>query len=231
MRYLVWRLSVLFVGAAVVFGASRVAAETGFSGMQVQGMSAEIANVLGRENAGVLVRDVAADGPAAQAGVFRGDIILKLNGRAIPTFNALLKLLSKSKPGQEVALDLLRAGKPIALKMKLASKPDAWKVTRGAVVSLPDAGITMAAVTPKIRKRFNLRWGSVGVLVSLIDPAFADRMHLERGDLIVQVNQKPVWHPDQIQKAYRAAKFAKQKRLLILIERIDGFRYMMLPVK
>lgn len=199
--------------------------------MQVQGMSASIAKALGLDNVGVLVRDVAADGPAARAGVMRGDIILKFNGAAIKTFDALVQIVGETKPGQDIALELLRDGKPATVTLKLGSKPETWKVTRGAVVSLPDIGITMAAVTPKIRKRFNLRWGSVGVLVSLIDPAFADRMQLERGDLIVQVNQKSVWHPDQIEKAYKAAKTAKQSHMLILVERVDGFQYMMLPVR
>ncbi len=231
MRHMVRCLGALFIGVAVLFGPSVVGAETGFSGMQVQGMSVDIAKALGRDNAGVLVRDVAADGPAARAGVRRGDIILKLDGAVIKTFSELVKMFGKTKPGQDITLDLLRTGKPAMATLKLGSKPATWKVTRGAVVSLTKIGLTMAAVTPKIRKRFNLRWGSVGVLVSLIDPAFADRMQLERGDLIVQVNQMPVWHPDQVQKAYSAALTAKQSRLLILVERIDGFQYMMLPVR
>lgn len=71
----------------------------------------------------------------------------------------------------------------------------------------------------------------MGVLVTLIDPAFASRMLLQRGDVIVQINQKDVWLPSQIKTAYDAAKAAKQPQLLMLIERADGFRFMMLPVK
>ncbi|MDD9877659.1 MAG: hypothetical protein OXR84_09500, partial [Magnetovibrio sp.] len=115
--------------------------------------------------------------------------------------------------------------------MKLGTKPASWKVVKGAVINFPASGITLAAITQKIRKRFNIRWGTVGVLVTLIDPNFASRMLLERGDVIVQINQKDVWLPGQVKAAYDAAKEKQQQQLLMLIERADGFRYMMLPVK
>ena len=117
------------------------------------------------------------------------------------------------------------------VSMKLGTKPASWKVVKGAVINFPAIGITLAAITQKIRKRFNIRWGTVGVLVTLIDPNFASRMLLERGDVIVQINQKDVWLPGQVKAAYDAAKEKQQQQLLMLIERADGFRYMMLPVK
>jgi len=221
----------LLAGTVVFFGPAAVSARSGFSGMQVQGMSVGIAQALGRENTGVLVRDVAADGPAARAGVERGDIILKFNGTLIKSFNKLIQMFGKTKPGQDIVLDLLRVGKPATIKLKLGLRPPTWKVTRSAAVSLTKIGLTIAALTSEIRTRFNLRWGSVGVLVTLIDPAFANRMQLKRGDLIVQVNQQPVWHPDQVTRSYRAAITKEKSRMLILVERNDGFQYMMLPVR
>ena len=89
----------------------------------------------------------------------------------------------------------------------------------------------MVSITPDIRKKFNIPWGSIGVLVTMIDPAFASRMLLRRGDIIVQVNQFDVWRPDQIKEHYNEAKAAGRSHLLILIERVEGFSYMMLPVK
>ncbi|MBT6093922.1 MAG: hypothetical protein HOH04_03515 [Rhodospirillaceae bacterium] len=110
-------------------------------------------------------------------------------------------------------------------------KPPSWKVSKGAVIAFTEIGITLAAVTPKIRKRFDIRWGSIGVLVTLIDPDFVGRMLLKRGDMIVQINQKPVWQPQQIRDAYDAAKKDGRKQLLMLVERVNGYEFMMLPVK
>lgn len=208
------------------------AAEFGFSGMHVQGMKPAIAEALGLEKAeGVLVRDVALGGPADKAGVMRGDLIVKFDGVAIDTFKRLVGVVTKTEPDQKIAVVVKRAAGDKTLDLTLGRKPPSWKVDKGSVIAFTEIGITLAAVTPKIRQRFNIRWGSIGVLVTLIDPNFANRMVLERGDMIVQINQKPVWLPRQIRAAYDEAKAAGRKQLLMLVERVGGFEFMMLPVK
>jgi len=223
---------ILLVVASVMYGPALAAAEFGFSGMHVQGVNQAIATALGLKKAeGVMVMDVALGGPADFAGVKRGDRIIRFNKAHIDTFKRLVKIVTSTRPGQTVEFDIDRRGRKRSLKMKLGSKPASWKVAKGSVINFSAIGVTMAAITPKIRQRFNIRWGSVGVLVTLIDPAFAERMLLKRGDVIVQINQRDVWRPDQIKRAYDSAKEAKTEKLLMLIERPDGFRYMMLPVK
>lgn len=222
------------VWATLAFGtlAPATAAEFGFSGMHVQGVNAAIAKALGlKAPRGVMVMDVALGGPAAVAGIKRGDRITKFGGTDIDTFKRLVKVVTGTKPGQTLDIEVERADGSHSLKIKLGVKPDSWKVAKGSVINFSAIGVTLAAITEKIRQRFNIRWGSVGVLVTLIDPAFTERMLLKRGDVIVQINQKDVWTPAQIKRAYDTAKEAKIPQLLMLIERPDGFRYMMLPVK
>jgi len=212
--------------------APALAAEFGFSGMHVQGMKPAIAEALGmNKDEGVLVRDVALGGPADKAGVLRGDLILEFDGVKIDTFKRLVGVVTKTKPAQTVALRVKRADGEEKLNMTLGVKPPSWKVETGSVIAFTEIGITLAAVTPKIRKRFEIRWGSIGVLVTLVDPEFVNRMLLRRGDMIVQINQKPVWLPEHIREAYDEAKSAGRKQLLMLVERTSGFEFMMLPVK
>ena len=208
------------------------AAEFGFSGMHVQGVNEGVAKALGLSKAeGVLVMDVALGGAADIAKIKRGDRITHFNGTKIDTFKRLVSVVTKTRPGQNVEVKVDRKQHTLALKMKLGLKPDSWKVMKGAVTNLTAIGLTLASITPRIREQFNLRWGSVGVLVTLIDPAFSDRMLLRRGDVIVQINQSDVWRPNQIKRHYDAAKEAGRAQLLMLVERTDGFRYMMLPVR
>ena len=136
-----------------------------------------------------------------------------------------------TKPNQQVKVTVLRKGGQQDLTLKLGDRPQAWRVTKGAVASLPNIGLTLAAITKKIRERFGIRWGSIGVLVTLIDPAVENAMQLMRGDIIVQVNQEIVWKPEQVVAMYKAAKTKGRKRLLVLVERVSGFEYMLLPVK
>jgi serine protease Do len=228
------RCVLLALGVVVMATTARFvhAAEFGFSGMHVQGMSEAISEALGmKAQEGVLVRDVALGGPANEAGVERGDLILVFDGVKIDTFKRLVGAVVKTKPGQTVAMRVRRPDGEKELKLKLGQKPPAWSVEKGSVVAFSEIGLTLASVTEKIRKRFNIRWGSLGVLVTLIDPAYADRMLLQRGDMIVQVNQHPVWTPEQVREYYDAAKKAGRAQLLVLVERVGGFEFMMLPVK
>jgi len=218
--------------AAALFAASAAPAraESGFSGLHVQGMSARISNALGlRSSNGVLVRDVAVGGPADQAGIRRGDLIVEYAGRKIDTFETMVKAAGATKAGQKIKVQLLRQGKPMTLTMTLGRWTDPWRITKSAVASLPASGLTLATLTDKLRKGFGLRWGSVGVVVTLVDPDRSD-IGLRRGDLITQVNQQEVWEPVQVIEKYNAAKKAGRKELLLLVERVNGFHYMLLPV-
>jgi serine protease Do len=220
-------VALAFAGAPFAAGA----ADTGFLGMHIQGMSAETAAALGVKSAdGVLVRDVALGGPSDMAGIKRGDLILKFAGQRIDSLDRMVKIAGTTKPKQDVKVELTREGKPVTLTLKLGDWPAPWRVGSGAVSNLPESGLTLASLTDKLRKGFGLRWGSLGVIVTLVDPDRSD-VGLRRGDLITQVNQETVWTPDQVFAQYKAAKAAGRKELLLLIERIDGFHFMLLPVR
>lgn len=221
--------------AALVILAGQAAparAEIGFSGMQLQGLDERIAAALSMDEVeGVLVRDVALGGPADLGGIKRGDLIVWYAGSEVETFKQLVAVAQKTKVGQAVEVKVIRAGKTVTLNVKLGKKPESWKISKGEVAAIPGVGLTLAAVTPKIRKRFGLRWGATGVLVTLVDAEHADSQILERGDMIVQVNNKDVWKPKHVTTAYSAAKQAKRDRLLLLVERLGNFRYLLMPIK
>jgi serine protease Do len=80
---------------------------------------------------GVLVTAVAADGPAAKAGMKAGDVILKLAAEAIADGDDLRDAVSKAEAGTEVAITVQRDGRPVELKVTLA-KPDERRKHREA---------------------------------------------------------------------------------------------------
>jgi len=200
--------------------------------MYLQGIDGRIATALGLEQPkGVLIRDIALGEPADKAGLQRGDLIVGYAGEDIETFKQLVELASKTKPGQEIEVEVLRRGRNKTFTMKLGKRSAPWNVTKGEISNLPEVGLTLSSITPKIRKRFNVRWGALGVLVTLIDPEMALKMPLSRGDIIVQVGQRAVWAPKQVESHYRRAQKDGHESLLILIERMGEFQFMLLPVK
>ncbi len=219
-----------FFLAAQLFSAAGAMADSGFIGLQIQGVPPDAAAVLGlAKPEGVLVRDVAHAGPAALAGFRRGDLIVKFDGKKIDTFDQLVQAAQKIPSGKAVSVVVRRGQKTADLTLKAGAWPDAWRVTTGAFANIPEIGSTVASLTPKIRETFSVPWGSVGVVVTLVDTT--KNRGLARGEIIAQVNQTDVWLPEQVVEIVGDAKRKKRPGVLMLIQNANGFFYRMVPVE
>ena len=208
------------------------AAEVGFTGLQVQGITPEVAAALGLEKAeDVLVRDVALGGPADKAGFMRGDLIVSFAGKNIDTLKKLVSVVGGIKVAQKVPVTVLRRDSKVSLTLKAGKRTEKWRVSKGAFVTLPAVGLTLSAITAKVRKSFGLRWGSNGVVITLVDETKAQDMDLKPGEVILQVNQDEVWKPGQVTAKYRQAKKKGGKHLLLFVDGIGGYRFSLLPVR
>lgn len=228
--------AVLAVAAAVHFPPSAAAGESGFTGMQVQGISPAIVSALGldREH-GVLVRDVALGSPANRAGLQRADLIVRFAGQDIDTFDRLISAVGGIEPGQKVAVSVLRRGAVVELTLEAGRRPETRRIDKGSFVVIPQAGLTLSALTAKARKGFGLRWSTVGVVVTLVAEEKAVDTDLRRGEVIVRVNQEAVWDPKQVLAKFNEATSQGRESLVLLVEGQEGsrngFRFSVLPVK
>ena len=83
----------------------------GFLGVVIQPFTPELAKSFQLEStAGVLIGDVGSDGPAAKAGLQRGDVVVKLDGKPVENITAFRNRIALVKPGTEVKLDVMRDG-------------------------------------------------------------------------------------------------------------------------
>ena len=227
MKYTVNSL-ILIIG---ILFAGHARAEQGFIGLKVQAISPEIAESLQiKDRSGVLVLEIATEGPAALAGFHRGDLIFKFGEKQIVTFQDLLDAVKQTIVGKEVSVFVLRELDEVNLRLVPTAWPEGLKVSKSAVSAMPELGLSLASLTAKVRKNFMVRWGAMGVLVSLVDPTIAPNISLQRGDIIVQINQKKIWKPEQVLIAYQEAQAAKISNLLLLVERARSFRFMLLPI-
>jgi S1-C subfamily serine protease len=96
----------------------------GISGQPVQ-LPADADQSLNREqDHGLLVVELEEDGPAAKGGLMVGDILVGLVGKPIESHQQLLVRLAGQMVGQEVAVEVLRGGKPTTLSVTIAERPD-----------------------------------------------------------------------------------------------------------
>lgn len=92
-----------------------------------------------KTDSGVLVTDIVANSPAQQYGVLRGDVVTAVDRQPVSTVRRLLQMVAQSEPGQRMALDLIRGGKPLRVTLV---------VGRGNIPTLDGASEPATAANP-----------------------------------------------------------------------------------
>jgi serine protease Do len=175
------------------------------------------------ETNGALVSGVKEGGPGAKGGLERGDIILEYGGQKVKSSHELPTLVAATPIGKEVDVKLLRDGKEKTLKVKIAELPkEAEEAAPGekAESAEDSLGLRLGPVTPEIAKQLNVEPNS-GVLVQGVKSGSgAEESGLQPGDVIQEVNRKPVKTAEAFKDAI--GKVKEGQSALLLVHRGDS---------
>ena len=173
---------------------------------------------------GVIVAEVRPGGPADQAGIKQGDAITTVNGKLVKNGDELVSEISNLKPGSKATLDFLRNGKPQTATVTIADRSKLYSDLLGDNEGGPESaqptesklGISVDNVTPDLASRMGVSPGK-GVIVDEVKPeSFADEdLNLQRGDVILEVNRKPVNSVDEFRNAQSSLKSGDAVALLV----------------
>jgi serine protease Do len=184
----------------------------GYLGIQSRPVSP---NQLAADESGVVIDDVVAGSPAADARLQKGDVIRKFNGRDVKNLPQLRSLISQIELNKKVDLEVVRDGKPMKVTTEIKEQPVDY-LTRGPQQPQPNqplqpgqsqpppqqpgednervnvlGSVHVADLTPDIAKQSDLPNGVRGVVVTDVDPD-SGVAELQKGDVIEEVNQQPV---------------------------------------
>jgi Do/DeqQ family serine protease len=161
----------------------------GFLGVSVETINPELAATLGLKEGvrGVAIVTLTPDGPAEQAGLQRGDAIIRIDGRSIRSLQDLRLVVSQIAPGTGVPVEIVREGRERTVTATLGSLDDAT-VASAAIVP----GVTVERVTPEVRRRMGLPEAVNGLLVTEVDARSAFARSLVPGMVIIEINREPV---------------------------------------
>jgi len=209
----------------------------GWIGVQIQPVTADIADSLGMKKAeGALVAEPQANGPAAKAGIESGDVITAVNGEPVKDARELARTIGALAPGNAVKLNVLHKGSDKTVDLTLGKLPNTMEAkadndndndrggaTRGTDV--PKLGLTVAPANSVAGA------GKEGVVVTEVDPksAAAERGFKE-GDVILEVAGKTVGTAGDVREAITSARNDNKNVVLMRVKSGGQSRFVAVPL-
>jgi serine protease Do len=208
----------------------------GWIGVQIQPVTADIADSLGLKKAeGALVAEPQANGPAAKAGIESGDVITAVNGEKVKDARELARTIGGFAPGSAVKLNVLHKGQDKVIGLTLGQLPntveakadtdneDKGRATRGTDV--PKYGLSVAPANSVAGA------GKEGVVVTDVDPKGpAAERGFKEGDVILEVGGKSVATPNDVRDAISAARTDNKNSVLMRVKSGGSSRFVAMPV-
>ncbi len=199
----------------------------GWIGVQIQDVTADIADNLGlRAARGALVAEPQANGPAAKAGIEKGDVVTTINDKEIGDSREAARTIGAMVPGTAVKLTVLRNGQQRTFNIVLGELPPRREATvvpetrepRGT--NLSQLGF---AVAPKP--------GGDGVVVTNVDPNGPAAEHgFKVGDTILDAAGRKLGNAGDLRNALQAAQNAGKRSVLLRVKSGDAMRFVTLPI-
>ncbi|TVR97228.1 MAG: DegQ family serine endoprotease [Rhodospirillales bacterium] len=209
----------------------------GWLGVRIQTVTEELAESFGLERArGALVADVMADGPAAAAGLEKGDVILQFDGRSVNEMRQLPRIVADTEVGRTVGVEVWRGGREITVDVTVGALEEEEVQVSGRAprqqpgeppsLAVDALGITVAEIDDNLREQFELGDTTAGVVVTDVEPgSIAGEHGIRRGDVIVEVGQQEVRTPADVVARVEEAREAGRASVLMLVEGVGGPRF------
>ena len=173
-------------------------------GASLQNVTKEIANSIGLDRpVGALVADVSEGGPAAEAGLKRGDVITAVDGQPVEDSGGVGFRLGERPLGGLATLNVLRAGKAVVLSMKLVAAPESPPRDAIRIKSRsPFEGALVMNISPALIEEMSIENAHEGVIVAEVaEGSTAADVGLQKGDLVLSVNDAKIETTRDLEKA------------------------------
>jgi serine protease Do len=200
----------------------------GWLGVYIQDINQELAKKFGlkEDQKGVLVSKVFEGSPAEKGGIKQGDVIINFDGKPVHSSHELALVVSQTKIGKKVDVEIVRDGKTITRTIKVGVRKEEGESTAGkegpSAQTQEELGFEVQELTPELAKRLGLKVKK-GILVVDVDrngPSY--EAGLRKNDVIVEINRKKVITLDAFKEAISKKS---EGGYLFLVRRGEGALY------
>jgi serine protease Do len=211
----------------------------GWLGVRIQDVTEDVAEAMGLEKAaGALITDV-PEGPAKEAGLLAGDVIMAFDGVDVENTRGLVRQVGNAEVGKTVRVVVFRDGGTKTVLVTLGRREDAER-TETRVVKRDTKepaeksllGLTITTLTDDMRKELNVPAGQEGlVVISVDETSEAFEKGLRAGDVITEAGQQKLSSLAELEERIADAKEAGRKSLLLLVRRAGEPRFVALSLE
>ena len=232
------------------------AIERGYLGVRIQQLSDDLAASLGlAKNRGEFIQSVEPGQGAAKAGLQPGDVVVRVDSKDVTPDQTLSFIVANTVPGKRIPIDLIRNGQKMTVQALVGKRPseeelaqqtfdpeaqqadpDGFggpgkaKPTAGPVVQQA-LGIAAIPLTAQIARQLGATEDTKGVVITAVDDsADAAAKGLQRGDIVLSANYKPVTTAADLEAVVRQAKAENREAVLLRIQR-RGQPAVYLPIR
>jgi serine protease Do len=224
------------VDQLIEFGETR----RGWLGVRIQDIDEDLAESVGLDDAaGALITSV-PEGPAQDAGIEAGDVILTFDGKDVKDADGLVRTVGEAEVGKAVRVIVFRDGKTKTLMVTLGRREDAEREAsvEPDVDGTPETpentelfGLTLMELNEELRSQLEVADDTTGLAVVGVDEnTQAYTKGLRAGDVIVEAGQEKVATAADLETQAQVARDAGRKTLLLLVRRAGQPRFVALGV-
>ncbi|PWE17051.1 serine protease [Marinicauda salina] len=205
----------------------------GWIGVNVQPVTPDMAAALGLSSPrGAVVSRVDPEGPAGEAGLEPGDLILAFGGQPVPDDRRLPRIVAETEPGARADVDILRRGEAITLEVEVArlDEEGAGPPTPRAAEDPADEptaaqsslfGLTLSPLTDALRREWRVHPDAEGLLVVEVDPDSDAAGKVRAGDVVEEIAWTRIETIDEAREVAEDAAGAGGEPVLFTLNR-DG---------
>jgi serine protease Do len=198
-----------------------------FLGVAPQDLTEELTSQFGAEK-GAIISEITPESPAEKAGLKAGDVITKIDQTEIRDSRHLLLTIGQLKPESQITVEYLRDGKKATATAKLAHRPDQMLAQNEPGAGSKEIGVLngvgVGEITEQVRDQLQLPPRIKGALITSVEPnSPSAKQGLQEGDIILELDKKPVTNADQ---AVKLSEQIKGPKVLVLIWRNGRTRFL-----
>lgn len=211
----------------------------GWLGVRIQDVSPDVAEAMGLEAAaGALITDV-PEGPAREAGLLAGDVILSFDGVEVEDTRGLVRQVGNTAVGKAVRVVVHRDGATKTIRVTLGRREDAERSVPASmqqeeapeVLQKSVLGLDLRVLDDTLREEMNLPDSTEGLVVMDVDEtAEAYEKGLRAGDILTEAGQQKITALADLEARIEDARDAGRRSILLLVRRAGDPRFVALGI-